>query len=312
MAGSLDSILYRLLRKGELPYVTLEGRTASGVTTLMKNGSGKILLATGTSVPADAGAGYAKGCLFIDTDVGAGSQGVYVNVGTITSCNFDVLGSVAAGSVGIADMTAITRGNLLVGGVAGAVSELVGKTAGKVICGDGTDVIAATMSGDATISAAGVVTIANAAVTSAKLDDSIVQYSEVAVTSANITDTAAGHLGHADGVVLVADPAATEVVELISAILIYDFAGAGYANGGNVTVNYNGGSAITGIVSAANSLGNAADQIINLRPLTTVGVALTKAKGLNLVAASAFTNGGSATGVIRIKTAYRVHTHGLA
>jgi len=71
--------------------LTITGSTASGVTALIKDGAGMILLATGTTVPTDAGAGYAKGCLFIDTDVAAGTTGLYVNVGTTAACNFDAV-----------------------------------------------------------------------------------------------------------------------------------------------------------------------------------------------------------------------------
>ena len=42
----------------------------------------------GTSVPTDATAGYAKGCLYIKTDGGIGST-LYVNEGSNTSCDFN-------------------------------------------------------------------------------------------------------------------------------------------------------------------------------------------------------------------------------
>ena len=61
---------------------------AVGVIALIKDGSGKALLATGTTVPADGGALYAKGCLFIDTDVATGTTGLYCNKGTDASCVF--------------------------------------------------------------------------------------------------------------------------------------------------------------------------------------------------------------------------------
>lgn len=64
---------------------------ATGVTALILDGSGKALLATGTTVPADAGTLYAKGCLFIDTDVATGTSGLYVNVGTAASCSFKLV-----------------------------------------------------------------------------------------------------------------------------------------------------------------------------------------------------------------------------
>ena len=73
------------------------GATAAGTTNdikvLLRDASEKILIATGTEVPTDATAGYAKGCLYIDTDVATGSTGLYENVGTTTSCNFDQIGS---------------------------------------------------------------------------------------------------------------------------------------------------------------------------------------------------------------------------
>lgn len=69
----------------------MTGETAGGVTVLFTDAAGDALLATHTSVPADAGSGFAKGCLFIDTNVGAGTSGLYVNIGTNTSCNFNLV-----------------------------------------------------------------------------------------------------------------------------------------------------------------------------------------------------------------------------
>ena len=68
---------------------------ASGVTALMKDATGKALLATGATLPADTGALYAKGCLFIDTDVATGTSGLYVNVGTAASCVFKLITNAA-------------------------------------------------------------------------------------------------------------------------------------------------------------------------------------------------------------------------
>ncbi len=149
------------------------------------------------------------------------------------------------------------------------------------------------------------------AVTSAKLAETTIQYAEVAISAADIVATAAGKLGHTDGVVLVAGQTG-KIIELISATLIYDYATAAYTDGGNITVNQTGGNAVTGIVSAANSLGAAADKVVVFSPLAATATAYTKDLGLNLVAAAAFTNPGTAAGVVRVKVAYRVHTHGLA
>lgn len=71
--------------------VTVAATAASGVTVLIKDGAGKALLATGLTVPADAGTIYAKGCLFIDTDVASGTGGLYCNKGTAASCIFTLV-----------------------------------------------------------------------------------------------------------------------------------------------------------------------------------------------------------------------------
>ena len=72
--------------------VQIEGDLiAAGVTCLIADSSGLALLATGTTVPADAGALYAKGCLFIDTNVATGTGGLYCNKGTAASCAFTLI-----------------------------------------------------------------------------------------------------------------------------------------------------------------------------------------------------------------------------
>lgn len=49
-----------------------------------------LLLAHGKTVPADGTAGYETGCLFQHIDGGNGTA-LYVNEGTVTSCNFDAV-----------------------------------------------------------------------------------------------------------------------------------------------------------------------------------------------------------------------------
>lgn len=326
MAG-LDRLLYRFFRRGELPFFKPTGRsTTIGAETfkvLLKDDADNILMATGTTVPTDSGAGFAKGCIFIDTDVVAGSQGVYVNVGTSLLCNFDVAGTVSAGSVGtteladaavtFAKLQALTTGSIMIG-VANVAAALDVKTSGRIIVGTGTTAASVAVSGDAILAANGALTIANAAVTPAKMYETALQYAEVALTKANILDTGAGGLGHASGFPLVASPGAAKVIELISAVLVYDFATAAYDGGGNISIaESGGGKALTGIVAYANSIGSAADEIVRFSPLTTAGVSMVANTGLNLICAAAPTDtGGTAAGVARVKVTYRVHTHGLA
>lgn len=134
---------------------------------------------------------------------------------------------------------------------------------------------------------------------------------EVVISAADITATTAGKLGHAAGVPLVANPGADYLAELVSAVLIYDFDTAAYTAGGNITVNENGGSALTGVVSAANSLGAASDKIATFVPLAVTAANRNANKGLNLVAATAFTQPGTAAGVVRVHVQYRLHKLGL-
>jgi hypothetical protein len=58
------------------------------VYPVLCDGNGDILWATGLTKPTDGSTGYAKGCLFIDTDVATGTTGLYCNKGTNTSCTF--------------------------------------------------------------------------------------------------------------------------------------------------------------------------------------------------------------------------------
>ncbi len=61
---------------------------AETVTPILADGNGDILIAQGTTVPTDTTSGYAKGCLFIDTDVATGTTGLNCNKGTNLSCQF--------------------------------------------------------------------------------------------------------------------------------------------------------------------------------------------------------------------------------
>jgi len=57
--------------------------------TIFKSEDG-IMIALGTSVPADAATGYGTGCLFLNTGGGDGTA-LYVNEGTTASANFNAV-----------------------------------------------------------------------------------------------------------------------------------------------------------------------------------------------------------------------------
>jgi hypothetical protein len=86
----LTKIIPSLRISGTIVSATIAG-TSGQIKVLEYDESFNIMRATGTDVPADTTAGYAKGCLFIDTDVAAGTSGLYVNVGTTAECNFDLV-----------------------------------------------------------------------------------------------------------------------------------------------------------------------------------------------------------------------------
>lgn len=61
---------------------------SNSVTHLIKDSNDDSVLCTGITVPSDTTTGFAKGCLFIDTDVATGTTGLNCNKGTNTSCVF--------------------------------------------------------------------------------------------------------------------------------------------------------------------------------------------------------------------------------
>ncbi len=75
----------------------------SPVGALVSQFSGEAIIASGTSVPTDATAGYSEGCLFIKENGAADAQ-VYINIGTAASCNFDPI--VTSAILGLAATTA--------------------------------------------------------------------------------------------------------------------------------------------------------------------------------------------------------------
>jgi len=186
-------------------------------------------------------------------------------------------------------------------------------TDGQLIVGQtGSAPLYKSITGDVTFSAAGASAIGAGKVLSAMMDDALIRQAAVAISAADIVATGAGKFGHANGYELLPAPAAGDVHELISAVLIYDFGVAAYTGGGNITVNWVGGAAITGLVSAANSVGAAGDKVVQLLPLAAAGNAMVVASAINLVTSGAFTDPGTAVGVIRVKVTYRVHTTALA
>ena len=136
---------------------------------------------------------------------------------------------------------------------------------------------------------------------------------ERTISATEIVGTAAGDLGHANGVELVAAAGSGYALEFISAIAIYDFDTAAYTGGGNdTTINLgSGGAAITGVVTSANLLGAAGDKIVRFDPLSTAALPVSVGVGISMNSITAWTQPGTAAGVLRVQTSYRIHRTGL-
>jgi hypothetical protein len=76
---------------------------SSTLRVLAYDFQGKVLLCSGTAVPT--GAGYAKGALFMKTDVVTGSKGLYENQGTTAAASFNVIGDITAAEIGSGAVT---------------------------------------------------------------------------------------------------------------------------------------------------------------------------------------------------------------
>jgi hypothetical protein len=73
---------------------TYFGTTSATITVkvLMLDAVGDVLMCTGTAAgPTDDLAGFAKGCIYIDTDPTDGTSGSYVNIGTNLLCEFNLI-----------------------------------------------------------------------------------------------------------------------------------------------------------------------------------------------------------------------------
>lgn len=152
------------------------------------------------------------------------------------------------------------------------------------------------LTGDVTVNGSGVATLA---------PNQQIRATGV-ISSANITGVGAGQFGHANGVVLAAAPGASLGWMPIALSIYYTFAVAAYTAGGNITLNWGaGGAALTGLVSAANSVGAASSKAVMFFPLSTAGVAIVSNASLNLVSSAAFTQPGTAAGTITWELWYR-------
>lgn len=109
--------------------------TTADILVYQRDQADNIIFASGIDVPVDTTSGYAKGCIFIDRDVATGISGVYENVGTATSCNFDSLTATTAEINSVCDGNTATAAEIV---QAADLSEQQGMVVGSGFAGSGT------------------------------------------------------------------------------------------------------------------------------------------------------------------------------
>ena len=88
------------------------GTDGSTPNVLFEDVLGNALMAHGTTVPADAGKAYAKGCIFFHTDAATGA-GTFINAGTKTSCKFREFGSFIDDTTGTGYTMGVSNGTFV-------------------------------------------------------------------------------------------------------------------------------------------------------------------------------------------------------
>lgn len=131
------------------------------------------------------------------------------------------------------------------------------------------------------------------------------------LTATEIVGTAAGDIGHANGATLVTAPSSDYALEFVSATLIYDRATASYGGGADdlVIAIGSGGAAFTSAITDANLLTAAGDKVLTIKSISTE-LPLTVGTAISL-RGTAYTNPGTAAGVLRVYTTYRKILTGL-
>ncbi len=140
-----------------------------------------FLSASGATVPTDGDDGYQTGCIFQQTDGGAGTA-LYINEGSVTSADFNAIagGSAATTLAGLTDVgaTAYTGGSVIVADGATAYAEVA-------------------ISGDATLAANGALTIGALAIVTSYINNLAVTTGKLAagaVTTGKVEGLTAGQI----------------------------------------------------------------------------------------------------------------------
>jgi len=147
-----------------------------GVSALVATGTnGQVLTSNGPGSAPTMSAATAGTVTAVTGGTGLSSTGGTTPAVSHDSHTGEVTGSTAltitAKAVTLAKMDDISQGSIIVGGAADAPTALDAKTTTQILVGDGTDLKSVALSNDVTMANTGAVTLANKAVTLAKMDD---------------------------------------------------------------------------------------------------------------------------------------------
>lgn len=182
---------------------------------------------------------------------------------------------------------------------------------GKIMVGQSTGLASAvTPSGDVTLSTAGVATIAAAAVTSSKIDESVLQIATVSITNSEMLNL------RATPKTLVAAPGAGKILSLVTAVLLFDYTGAYTETTDNMAIRFTNGSGVivSDTIEATGFVDATADTVTFARKAVDGIVAKSASENQALVlhnTGDGEYGGGNAANAVRVKVAYRVITTGF-
>lgn len=179
------------------------------------------------------------------------------------------------------------------------------KTSGQILVGDGTDIVSVPVSGDATLSSAGAITLVNP--NRLYIAQKTLNKNGAGVDGA-ILGNGAGALANAAGVTLVTGVASLRI-QVERLVVNFTFVTAAYTGGGNLTVRY-----ATDLIDCTSTLGaasslTAANDTCNI--MVPANSQFTTAKDLGigrdvfLKSAASFTDPGTAAGTAVITVYYR-------
>ena len=125
----------------------------STLNAFLTDNDGLIILAECTGAPPTTASIFAHGAICRRVDSGTGTKAIYENIGSSAVPSWDLMGAVTAGEITLAE------GSVLVGNNLGVAVALDAKGDGKIMIGNGTTITSQSISGDATLSNAGALTV---------------------------------------------------------------------------------------------------------------------------------------------------------